>query len=111
MSRRDAPRTRRPAETVEGRENQLISLSMDLAERQMLEGNASAQVITHFLKLGSSREAKEQERLERENLLLSAKVAQIESQQQVEELYRDALRAMKSYSGQPDEEDDYDDEY
>lgn len=104
MGRRERPTTRRPAETLEGRENQLISLATDLAERQMIDGSASAQVITHFLKLGTTREQLEQERLHRENLLLSAKVEQIASQQRIEELYGEALRAMKQYSGTMDEE-------
>lgn len=100
---------RRPATTPEGRENQLISLASDLAERQLTAGSASAQVITHFLKLGSTREKLEQERLHRENLLLSAKVDQIASGKRIEELYETALNAMRSYAGQEDlnDEDDY----
>lgn len=101
---------RRPATTPEGRENQLISLAADLAEKQLREGTASSQVITHFLKLGSTREAVEQEKLQRENLLLAAKVDTIQSQQRIESMYEEALRAMRSYSGQEDEYDsDYDD--
>lgn len=92
-------RHQRPATTEQGREDQLISLATDLAERQMLEGTASAQVITHFLKLGTSREKLEQERLQRENLLLSAKAEQIASGRRIEELYETALDAMRQYSG------------
>ena len=102
----------RPATTPEGRENQLISLAADLAERQMQDGSASAQVITHFLKLGSSRERLEQERLQRENLLLAAKVDQMASSQRIEMLYAEALDAMRTYSGngtaEYHEEDEYD---
>jgi hypothetical protein len=93
-------RPHRPATTPEGRENQLISLASDLAERQLAEGTASSQVITHFLKLGSSRERLEQERLQRENLLLSAKVDQMASSRRIEELYETALNAMRQYAGQ-----------
>lgn len=100
---------RRPATTPEGRENQLVSLSMDLAEKQLAEGTASAQVITHFLKLGSTREKLEQMRLEGENLLLAAKVEAIASSQRIEELYAQALGAMKLYSGSEEEEYDGDD--
>ncbi len=109
MSKERKPRARRPATSPEGRENQLISLAADLAERQLSAGTASAQVITHFLKLGSTREALEQERLQRENLLLSAKVDQLASSRRVEELYEKALGAMRTYAGQ--EPDAYDDEY
>lgn len=101
-------KSRRPATTPEGRENQLISLAADLAERQLNSGMASAQVITHFLKLGSTREKLEQERLQRENLLLSAKVDQLASSKRIEELYETALNAMRSYAGKDVEE--YDDE-
>lgn len=102
---------RRPATTDEGRENQLVSLAMDLAERQMLEGTASAQVITHYLKLGSTREKLEQMRLERENELLGARVSAMESAKRVEELYGAALDAMRTYAGRAMAEmDDYDDD-
>ncbi len=111
MSRGTPPRKRgRPATTVEGRENQLISLASDLAEKQLSNGTASAQVITHFLKLGSTREKLEQERLQRENLLLSAKVDHMASAKRIEELYEQALGAMRTYSGQ-EVSDSYEDDY
>lgn len=104
MGRDKSSRSRgRPATTPEGRENQLISLAVDLAEKQLINGTASAQVMTHYLKLGSTREKLEQERLQRENLLLSAKVDEMASSRRVEELYREALTAMKTYSGQEPE--------
>ena len=89
----------RPALTPEGRENQLISLATNLAETQLREGTASSQVISHFLKLGTSKYKAEIEKLERENELLRAKTESIESAKRVEELYKDALQAMKTYSG------------
>lgn len=100
-------RGRRPATTIENRENQLVSMAMDLAERQLAEGTASSQVITHYLKLGSTREQKEQARLNNENLLLSAKVDAMASAKRVEELYESALQAMKTYAGR--DEDYYED--
>lgn len=99
MSAPKKARKLRPASTPEGRENQLISLAMDLAERQLKEGTASSQVITLFLKLASTREKLEQERLQRENLLLSAKVDAISSAKRMEELYAEAISAMKRYAG------------
>lgn len=102
---------RRPATTPEGRENQLISLASDLAEKQLANGTASSQVITHFLKMSSTREKLEQERLKRENLLLAAKVEQIASGQRIEELYEEAIKAMRTYSGKEDVEQEYYDEY
>jgi hypothetical protein len=103
-------RTRhKPATTLETRENEVVSQAIDLAERQIQAGTASSQVITHFLKLGSTREQLEQQRLEHENELTRVKIEAIESQKRVEELYREALAAMRAYSGQapfPGEDDD-----
>lgn len=93
-------RNNRPATTPEARENQLVALAVDLAERQMRDGTASSQLITHYLKLGSSREKLEQERLARENELLGAKVEAMASAQRIEALYSEALNAMRSYAGQ-----------
>lgn len=98
---------RRPATTLETRENQMISLAVDLAERQLREGTASAQVVTHYLKLGTTRERLEQARLEREVELLRAKSDQMASAERIEKLYTDAIAAMRSYQGQaPEELDD-----
>lgn len=96
----DLPKSRRPpATTPEARENQLISKAVDLAEKQLAEGTASAQVITHYLKLGSSREKLEQERLANENELLVAKREAMASAARVEELYSAAIDAMRAYAG------------
>lgn len=89
----------RPAKSDEARENQLISLAYDQAEQQLLNGTATSQVIVHFLKLGGSKEKLEKEKLKSENDLLKAKVENLKSQKEVEELYKNALDAMKSYSG------------
>lgn len=104
-------RNLRPATSEDGREKQLVSLAIDLAAKQLIEGTASSQVITHYLKLGSSREKLEQDRLRRENELLTAKVEQMASAKRVEELYSDALAAMRAYSGQdvePQDDGEYD---
>ena len=100
---------RAPAKTLEARENQLISLAVDLAEKQLSEGTASSQVITHYLKLGSTTERLERERLKQENELLKAKTDSLHSAKKVEELYINALNAMRSYSGQQDGGDVEDD--
>lgn len=96
----------RPALTPEARENQMVSLAVDLAEKQLIEGTASSQVITHYLKLGTMKHKAEMEKLERENELLKAKTESLQSAKRVEELYEDALKAMKSYSGLGMGEDD-----
>lgn len=101
---------RPPARTPEERENQLVEAAVDLAEKQLKSGEASAQVITHYLKLGSSRERLEQQRLKNEVALLETKREVLESEKRVETLIADALRAMQIYSGNadPNEDPEYD---
>lgn len=99
-------RKMRPALTPEARENQLISLAVDLAEQQLREGTASSQVITHYLKLGSTKERIEKEILEKQKELISAKTENLKSAKRIEELYADAINAMRKYSGQG-ETDEY----
>jgi hypothetical protein len=106
-SGRRKPR-RPPATTPEARENQLIEKAVRLAEQQLEEGTASAQVITHYLKLGTTRERLEQERLRGENNLLKAKVEALASSSHREELYSAAIAAMRKYSGMGEDADDQD---
>jgi hypothetical protein len=102
----------RPAISPEARENQMISLAETLAEQQLRDGTASSQVITHYLKLGSTKERIEREILERQKELITAKTEALQSAKRVEELYANAIAAMKRYSGGggsevEEEEDDY----
>lgn len=103
------PRKIRPAMTPEARENQLIALAVDLVEQRLLDGTASSQETTHFLKLGSMKNRLEMEKLEEENRLLRAKTASLESAKRSEELFVEAIKAMRRYSGQGGDPDD--DEY
>lgn len=100
----------RPALTPEARENQMISYAVDLAEKQLREGTASSQVITHYLKLGSTKEKIEREILEKQKELISAKTEALKSAKRIEELYTNAIKAMRSYSGQTDSDGDDNDE-
>lgn len=97
---------RAPATTLESRENQLISLAVDLAEEQLSAGTASSQVITHYLKLGSTKERIEKEILEKQKELITAKTDALKSAKNVEALYAEALGAMKKYSGSIVEQDE-----
>ena len=99
-------RRMKPALSPEARENQLISLAVDLAEQQLLDGTASSQVITHYLKLGSTKERLEKQIMEEQKKLLEAKTEAIQSAKRVEELYANALNAMRNYSGQSECEED-----
>ena len=103
----------RPALTPEARENQLISLAIDLVEQRLIDGTASAQETTHFLKLASRKAKLEAERAELENELIKAKTQSIRDQADMKTLYKDAIEAMRRYGGHGgyEEEDEYDDDY
>lgn len=107
----EKPRKRQPpATTSERRENQMIALAMDLAEEQLRNGTATSQVVTHYLKLATTREQLEKEKLRQENEHLKAKTLSMASNQNVEQLYSEAIKAFRGYSGQEDPYlDGYDD--
>lgn len=97
----------RPALTQEARENQLISLAMDLVEQRILDGTASSQETTHFLKLGSMKNRLEMEKLREENELLRAKTEATKSQKKTEEMFAEAIAAFRDYSGNGGGNDEY----
>lgn len=101
----------RPALSPEAREMQLVSLAVDLVEQRLLDGTASSQETTHFLKIGSSRNRLEMERLAEENKLLRAKTEALQSQKRSEELFSEAIRAMRRYAGKGSDEDEEYEEY
>ena len=90
----------RPGLSPEAREDQLVALATNLAEQQLLDGTASSQVISHFLKIGSTKERIEKEILNEQKDLIKAKTEALKSEKRVEELYSNALNAMRRYSGQ-----------
>ena len=101
----------RPALTPEARENQLIALAVDLVQQRLIDGSASSQETTHFLKLGSMKNQLEMEKLREENKLLKAKTESIQSAKRVEELYAEAINAMRRYSGNRSSSDEGDGQY
>jgi hypothetical protein len=105
MGQQRRTRRRRPATSPEQREMQLSAAAYDLAEEQIESGTASSQVITHFLKMGSTRERLEQERMRHEVELMEVKKEQLEGQKRVEALFSEALGAFRGYSGLPDSVD------
>ena len=105
-SEKSSNKRRPPATTPQGRENQLISLATDLAEKQMRDGSASSQVITHYLKLGSTKDQIEKEILIEQKKLIVAKTQSLQSGKNIEELYKNAITAMRNYSGNGGSNDD-----
>lgn len=110
MGRKKAtiPKRPNPGESSESRENRLILLATNLVERRLKEGTASSQEVTHFLKLGSSRERLEQERLRNENALTQAKKESLEAEQRRDDIYEKALTMFRTYIGADDADDEYD---
>ena len=97
----------RPALNPENDESQMISLAMSLVKQRLIEGTASSQETTHFLKLASAKARLEKEILEKQRDLITAKTEQLQSQKRMEELYAEAIAAMRRYSGQGDSDDEY----
>ena len=93
-------RPMRPALTPEAEENQLISLATDLVKRRLMDGSASSQETTHFLKLATTKARLEKEILEKQKELITAKTEALQSQKRSEELFTEAIKAFRNYSGQ-----------
>lgn len=107
----EPPKPLPPVLTVEGRENQLIAAAYDLVERRILEGTASSQEVTYFLKAGSSKMRLENAKLQEEVTHLRAKTAALEAQVNNEALLDKALKAFRSYRGEDVDDDEGDDPY
>lgn len=99
----------RPALSPEARENQMITLAMDLVEQRLRDGTASSQETTHFLKAASQKAKLEMERLRLENELTAAKTKAIANAEEIKVLYEDAIKAMRRYSGHGGEDEEYED--
>ena len=98
-SKRKSP----PARTPAARENQLIALAVDEAERQLRAGTASSQIVTHYLKLGTRKYQSECAVLEKKEELLTAQADAYKSAANVEKLYSEAMTMMKKYRGESNE--------
>ncbi len=103
-SAESTPKVLPPSRTSEARENQMINLAINLAEKKLRDGTASNQIIVHYLKLGTEKEKIEREILEKQKDLLVAKTEALQSEKRVEELYANALKAMSSYRGEDNED-------
>lgn len=103
----DSSKHMRPPISPEANESQMISLAMDLVRQRLIDGTASSQETTHFLKLGTEKAQLEKVKLQRETEMIAAKAESIKKQESSDELYREALKAFASYSGKGDPEDDY----
>ena len=97
----------RPGLTPESRENQMISLAVDMAEEQLRNRTASSQVLVHYLRMGTTKMALEKEKLENENLLLKAKTDAIEAQKKYDEKFEEVIRALRTYQGNGEEDEYY----
>ena len=106
-----APPLPPPATTLEGREEQLMAAAIDLVERRIHEGTASAQETVHFLKLASTRNQMEQRKLQSEVAMLEARIKEAESRGNSEDVYARALQAFRGYAGIDPVDPDADEEF
>lgn len=102
-TRNEPQRKQPPARTLEAREHQMTSLAMDLAERRILDGTASAQEVVHFLRLGTVQHQMERQKLKTDIELTLAKVEQIQTGDERAQIAQAALEAMRRYKGIEDE--------
>lgn len=110
MASASKPRKRAPARGTKAREDQMILLASDCAEKKLRDGTAPSSLIIHYLRLGSTRNELEKEKLRLEGELLKVKAARIESERKSDEFYKNAIAAFKAYSGASQSEEFYDDE-
>lgn len=105
--KKERSRRRAPAMTLEDREDQLILLAVNLAEKKLIDGTASNSLINHYLALGSTKAKLEREKLMKENALLKAKTDQIKAEEESSAKYQEVIRALTRYRGEDDEDYDY----
>lgn len=103
-----ANRKSRPPITPEAKESQMISLAMDLVEKRLRDGSASSQETTHFLKLATTKARKELEILQEQKKLIAAKTEELESRKETKAMFEAAIKAMRTYSGKGDVDEDTD---
>lgn len=84
----------------------MVNLAYSAVQKRIEDGTASAMELVHFLKIGTTEHELQMRLLEAENELRAAKKAELESRQNVEELYKNALAAMRSYRGAPEDDDE-----
>lgn len=101
-------RESRPPITPEAKESQMISLAMDLVEKRLRDGSASSQETTHFLKLATTKARKELEILQEQKKLIAAKTEELESRKETKAMFEAAIKAMRTYSGKGDVDEDTD---
>ncbi len=102
-------RKMRPASTPEAREEQMICLADQLAEQKLRDGTASSQLIVHYLKLGSSSERLDRDIRLKEKELIDEKIKSMRALQNSDKLFNDAINAMRQYSGQSADEQEFSD--
>jgi hypothetical protein len=72
-----------------------------------MDGTASSQETTHFLKLGTEKAKLENKLLEAQAEMALAKKEALQSQKKTEEMFAEAIQAFRRYSGQGEEHDEY----
>jgi len=85
--------------SIEESEQRCIAYATSLAEKKLADGTASSQITMHYLKQGTEKARLEVEKIRLETELVKAKTEMIKAQQKNEELFANAIAAMRHYSG------------
>lgn len=93
--------------SAEERERELAYLATCLAEQQLRDGSAKAQVITHYLKLASPRENIERRMMEAKIQLLEGQLQACQRDTTTQQLLEEAIESLKMYRGDDSFEDIY----
>lgn len=107
QSDKTANRTR-PALSPDAQNNKLIALAVNQIEEQLRNGTASSQILSIYAKMAVSQEKErlEKELLEAKVALAKAKTDAIAAEARQEELYAQAIRSMRIYQGNSDEDEE-----
>lgn len=86
-----------PSELEREREN--MFLATELAAKQLRDGTAKAQVVTHYLRMSSPREDIERRMMEAKIALLEGQLAACQNDMATQALIIEALESLREYRG------------
>lgn len=95
-----------PGTTPKAREDQLIAMAYDKVEERIKNDTVTGAELVQILKWGSTKETLERELMERDLQLKMAKTEALQSSKQIEELYKQAMSAMRTYQGLSSDDQD-----
>ena len=98
-------RKSRSMSTPESELNRIVGKALALVEERIDNGTATSQETTTLIKYGSEKAKLDQEKVKYEIEYLKAKSEALASTKRSEELFAEAIKAMRSYNGITPEEE------